>query len=304
MIDSHIYSILNEAFTLYPKGDLQNVMTHEDEDLYTSDKLKKEFKELIAEQDIFSKHYEAINKLVDKDIIIPVICSKNILTMVSRRIFVPEANKLVLGFYNPQNKKIYMLLENHTSFIYWLKEDDMAKVLIHELQHAMASFYKEEFYRIHKDSLISYFKTFHNAQFKVELNDEDTWKIIMWIYENYEKTGDYSKDVLFNHAMLYRKIFMNYGEKDLSNEINSMIGIIKIYLNDFQIFMNLINNKNEKVIQLVVNLIRSYRSLGVMDQDNLSIQELIVPSEVICVECQHKPQDKHFMLINKYANMV
>lgn len=296
-----VYEVLNETFTLRPKGEMKTVLNSEGENLYTSEELKNDFKEIINSQKLLKPAAPSIDILIDKDIVVPVVASKSVMGMISRKLLAPQHNKLILGFYHHLTGKIYILLENHTSFIYWVNEEDIASVLLHEFQHLLAKVYKKEFLTLHKDPLISYYQSFYNQQFQIELTDNDSFEIANWVFNNYELDQETSMAILMRYAEFLEGIFSKYSKEDVSPMISDLLTIVKIYMHDFRTFLNLVMSRNKDVIKVVTNLIRSYKAIGIMNPHSLCIQELWAPSEIICIESQNNTKDRHYTLIDKYA---
>lgn len=304
--------ILNETVTLLPHDDLKIAFTDyyskEDEDyeeMHTSEKLKKVFKKIIFNQPLFKSVQKSIQKLIDNDLIIPVLASKSILGMIKRRIFAPPERTHTLGYYSSNRKKIFIILENNTSFIFFSKDEEIALVVMHELQHFCYDVFPKEFLNVHKESLVKFYQTFISLTFQVHLTDEDAFDLVKWVSSNVAGAGIKNLAVLVRYALYLEKLFLKYVKKDDNaiKRISPFLSVLKLYLSDLTSFVKALQNGNKNVVTVFINLNKSYESLGIKKVESLCIQELWAPSEIICIESQYNTSQKHFKLLSKLETL-
>ena len=297
--------ILNETLTLLPRGDLKIAFNDFDEDLHTSEKLKKVFKKIIANQPLLKFAEKDIQNLIDRDLIVPVLASKSFMSMIGRKIFAPLERTSTLGYYSSTVKKIFIMLENNTSFIFFSKDEQIASVLLHELQHFTANVFPSDFLNIHKESLTIFYQKFISLIFQIDLSNQDSFDFVKWIFFNFEHPRKKSITNLVQYAMYLEKLFLKYVKKDdiAIKRISPFLSVLKLYLSDITSFIKALERGDKNVVIVFVNLHKSYKSLGIKKVNSLCIQELWSPSEVICIESQYETSPKHFKLLSKLKTL-
>jgi hypothetical protein len=304
--------ILQETLTLLPRKDLKLSTSIDKIDLYTSEKLKEKFKQLISNQKILQPGIDDINKLIDKDLIVPVLASKSILQILAKKIFTPKSkldtmsSERTIGFYSAMEKKIFMLLDNNTSYIFFTQDDQIASTLLHELQHFSSDILPKEFLSTHKESLQLYFQELIRLVFNVKITKQDSFSLVSWIYYNVERTKAYGTGILIKYATYLEKLLLKYLKPNDPNleRISSFLSSLHLYLSSFTSFVMALKSGNRNVISTVVSLQNSYKKLGINTPESLCIQELWAPSEIICVESQQNTSSKHFKLLPKLTRLA
>lgn len=296
-----IGSFVKSLAALNYAPDQKTVISFNDEDFYTDEDIKENFIKTMTEQDLLKPVITDIVRLVNEDILIPVMTSKGLISKIRRYYKAPIENKMVLAFFNSLTEKIYVLMENNTDFIFWSKSDTLASVVLHEFQHFCSYLFPNEFTTIHAKSLIAYYKRFFKLQFGVELDDNDSKEIYIWLFKNSEYTGADSVALLVRYAVMLDKIMKSYGlgESDRFNKISSLMKVIRGYAKDSSEFIHQLQLRNQEYLLVVNHLYQAYRAIKIGSLDNLCIQELLFPSEIICVESQYNASTRHYQLISK-----
>jgi len=290
--------VLDEAWGILPTS-LSVVDNIEGQDLYSSSKVKGKFVEAIMKQKILAPVYKKMENLIERQIVIPCFASKNFISFLSHKFFSDQLSKSILGFFYAPKNKLYVLLDNQTKFIVFMSNTELSSVTMHELQHYAAWNLKAKFYNINKNIFRTYFNYFYNLQFNVNAPASVIDNLVEHCFENFELKKDPSTTFLTKFAdVLFNQLRDLIPDDEVREKaITKMLAIEKIYLTDPSAFVESVQQGDPDVKELVINLHRSYSSLGIKDPRSLTIQELLYPSEIIAIQGQHKPSDNHYISI-------
>ena len=117
------------------------------------------------------------------------------------------------------------------------------------------------------------------------------------------KNFEYSKNPSTTFLSKFADLMFDRLEKDIPNDderdhqIRNLLAVVKLYLTSPNSFIQSLQSGNRVANRVVENLTRSYRSLKIRNPHSLTIQEIIYPSEVICIQSQFKPTAENYAAI-------
>jgi hypothetical protein len=285
---------LDEAWGILPKS-LSVVDTIGGTKLYSSDAIKSKFLNAIDNQKILRPVADKIENLINRQIIVPAFTNKNLIKLIGHKFLSDQFSKMVLGFYESSKNKIF-LLDNNTKFLIFMNNKELSSLTMHELQHYASRNLKSKFFNIHKNTFRTYFQSFYKIYLNIIVPDNIIDGFVQYVLKNFEYPQNQSTqflvkfgDILFDNLQ-NRKV----SEKDLETQIITMLAVLKMYLSNTNSFISSLQSGQDSPVKLVKSLTTAYKSLGIRNPHSLTIQELIFPSEVVCIESQHKPNSRHY----------
>jgi len=289
---------LEEAWGILPKS-LSVVDTLEGQKLYSSDAVKKKFVDAISGQKILAPVTDKIQNLIDRQIIVPCFASGNLIKFMAHKFFSDQMSKSLLGFYFSERNKIYILLDNHTKFAIFMSDKALSSVTIHEMMHYASWNLKDRFFTMHKDAMRKYFRSYYKLQFGINTADNLIDELVRFALKNFEYPKKHSTSFLARYADLlftrFENAITNEEERDVM--VRHTLAVVKLYLVNPNAFIQSIRSGDPIVTEVVANLYKSYKALNIKDPRSLTIQELVYPSEVICIQSQHRPSPAHYATI-------
>jgi hypothetical protein len=286
---------LDEAWGILPKS-LSVVDTIGGTKLYSSDAIKSKFLNAIDNQKILRPVADKIENLINRQIIVPAFTNKNLIKLIGHKFLSDQFSKMVLGFYESSKNKIFILLDNNTKFLIFMNNKELSSLTMHELQHYASRNLKSKFFNIHKNTFRTYFQSFYKIYLNIIVPDNIIDGFVQYVLKNFEYPQNQSTqflvkfgDILFDNLQ-NRKV----SEKDLETQIITMLAVLKMYLSNTNSFISSLQSGQDSPVKLVKSLTTAYKSLGIRNPHSLTIQELIFPSEVVCIESQHKPNSRHY----------
>ena len=279
-----------------------------EDSIYTNEKIKQTFIESISDQDTFKPIMGDIIRLIETDRIVPVHVE---IGLVKRVILFFSKNKrkfaqsnFAMAFFDNDSRKIFVLVENITNFNYWMKQESLSLVLLHELQHMTSTLFPNSFMNIHGKYITRYFKYFINLYFGVSVSDDNAHKLASWLHHKTETTkGRATLTSLTSKEyfqILWSMLDPHFESKDkLKKAVIDYFNVISVYMQQPELYSHLVHNKDSKMFYMFKCLRESYRSLNILKTDSLCIQEVLYPGEIICIESEFNTQPRHFQLITK-----
>ena len=277
--------------------------------IYTNDEIKRKFIETISSQDTFKPILDTVIKLIELDIVIPANIKHGLLDKI---IYLFSRNKkrfaqsnFSMAFFDRESGKIFCLVENIDNANYWNKSELLSLILLHEFQHMTATFFPTSFIRLHGKSLITYYKRFYELFFRVDVPDKNVYKIVNWIHNKLETPA--GRATLTNNSITeYHNLMWNMLRPSYTNisqlevDLHRFFKVLVIYLRSYSDYAKALESKDIDCISIYLSLRDAYKSLKIMNRiDSLCIQELLAPSEVICIESEYNTQSRHFKLITQ-----
>jgi len=262
--------------------------------LYSSNKVKSIYKNIIKKGNLKSV-YNKIENLIDDNILLPVYADKHVIAYLKNKMIGTRLIDDMMGAYIPEKNKVYIIMNNNTRFLFWMKEREINETTMHELVHYVAYNKPNAFYSIFKNELFEFYKTLFDITFNSVnvLSDSACKKLLTYLHKNFENKHILNRNSLYKYAEFLETIIKS-DNGDTKDYILNLITPLKIYLDNPQLFITLLRN-NEKIRVLVGSLYRAYKEIGIATK-SMPIQEIIFPSEIIS-NTVHDLNNKHIKLI-------
>jgi len=294
----HELQYIDEAWGILPKS-LSVVDTVEGQKLYSSEALRKKFVMAIANQKILAPVTEKINNLIERQIVIPCFASGNVIRLIGHKFFSDQMSKAILGFYFNKKNKVYVMLDNHVKFLFFMSNKNLSSLTMHELMHYASWNLRLSFFNLHKDTFRTFWRYFYKLQLDLNLPNNYIDAFVVHMLKSFEYPLNPSKNFLVNFANLMFEAFkVGIPDEDRrEKEISHILATVKLYVTDPNSFIRHLSSGNSVVVGVVRNLQKAYKSLKIRSPNTLAIQEFIFPSEVICIQSQNRPNSKHYATI-------
>lgn len=266
---------------------------------YTSDRIKERFVKALSKNDYFSDVISEINKLVvERNAIVPCWQTSSAIKLIVKKVLQSIEGTGFAAFYEPNNRKIYIVLDNYINWFLSFPNAVLSRLVSHELVHYCADRNLKRFLAIFRDHIRDYYILFFKDIFKIpksakidsevdrivtRMNDEFGAEIsIANIITKYPKVmaplKKYSKNPeMFDHTV---------------DDMKQVIKLTAVYGGKAQdILFN-------GYMHILAPMYRTYDSLGVPTYGNVCFQELWRPEEVVALHVEKK------ILKNKFDNMM
>jgi hypothetical protein len=294
---SRTHETLKEVFAL-PVG-LKEVAKLDGMSLYGSDKLNEKFLAALSKSGRTKDLVEKFEVLVKKGDIIPCFLGKGVTHFIYWRIFAPLGERSIMGFYDPLvTNKIYLLIDNNANIFGFTSNDALAVLAIHEMCHKFAHDSPSLFLSRFRSQLTDFYSYYWTHLFQLKENSLSNTVV-------FDQVNNLFKKCEASHAD--KELFTNYKTfaKDLVSVIEPMTNLSETefadiavkYLEIVAIFLKSINdfiNVAHKYRQVLAPLYEAYKyGLGAKNLQTVAIQELLYPSEVICVYSESSKKIGH-----------
>lgn len=262
--------------------------------VYTSSYLRQSFLKSQYHVNRMKPIIESLTRLVNDNIIIPCFLTKGIVSTILFRLrsidrirneeqYFREEFRQVFGFFESESNKIYLLISNSINKYGFVNNDLLSEILVHEICHMSAKNYPSKFFNIFRKKLFDFYYFYFKETFKLsgvfDIEIEDIIKFLFIKFEK-EKSIDNKSLLKYHKKLMLLKSYSSLDSKTFDKFINDYIVIIKLFTKSFKVFIKNINNFRH----ILSNLDLSYKNtFGGLDIKNISIQELLFPSEVIAV---------------------
>jgi len=281
---------LNEMFAVPFNSKLVAIFDNKIK-LYTSPFLIKQYKKALASTKYTAPSFPLLNDLIDKQTVIPVYMSQNILSYSFHKIF-GHNNALsgALAFYDPSSNKIFVLIDMNTT-LGFVSDKWISKLTVHEMMHMACAHGKDNF----KKLFINEYKAFYNHFFHLLAEEHITTKttkdiapLVNQYIDTFHKIEVHSADLKvaitkkgFN--IIYKVLkYFNIDEKIIQNVQDGYKYILIMYI-QYGV-AGLIKAMQYKQCKYILQQLKhTYKSLTNIQPDTLAIQELLFPSEIIAV---------------------
>ena len=287
---------LNELFAL-PIG-LKKVAEFDGIEFYGSESLNQKLSDALNSS-VYTKLISVeLKKLIDNGTITPVFSSKGIIKYIANLMMLGPNHGLknIFAFFNVSDKKIFVLIDNN-SFVGYINNDTISKLIIHELIHKVASEQPTYFLSAFKDSLNIFYKEFFKKIFylkeskELDLLSENLYKTMFYASEHGKEIN---LKILKAKFDLFKKYSSLSGEK-FDKILHDYFMIIRFH---FSNRYDLIYNDKFKYILKVPYFV--YRDkFGFFPTEKGCVQELIIPSEVISSISEYNPTPTVYSSIKK-----
>ena len=273
-----------------------------------------------------------IAKLVKEDKVIPVECTNDLIKQINANLkgdaaLNPKEYENVLGFYTGRQNRLYILIDN-ISRLLGTDSKSICEVTIHELQHMCCYNFLNTFIDLWKNELYSFYAYFLALLYKAHISGfKSMWnslsgkhkQVISQLLDPDNGVQYLVKYLIFNFEYLYccagsaittndckalgdkySTVLMNNGcDQNVASEIADDIRKMS-----YDIFTGRIGStfKNASNLTILNSFREAYIKVFKKDpwKDGTFIyQELIFPSEVICVSSQYYIRNsKYYKFLN------
>ena len=286
---------LDEAFGILPTS-LNLVDEVEGQKLYSSDELKMKYLSAIKKQKMLQPIMNNIEVLVRRGVISPCFISSGVIKYLFHKSFANEIDKMTMGFYHPVKNKVYIVMDNRTSFMVWMSNKKLSEVTIHELMHYAAQneryIFTDAFSRMTETYYIEFFKLWRN----ITMNNREARQLYTFLYETFEwKTVNTSS--VYKYGAKLEDVLMDSvsDDEERTQTVIDLVSNVKTFLMNPVSFMNSLQT-SRKTREMVIALYKAYEYIGIKKPDTTPIQELVYPSEIASISSV-KPSKEHYATV-------
>lgn len=292
---------LSELFAL-PIG-MKEVAKVEGIPFLSNDNLKTKFSIAMSKMDKTKPVSGTIDKLIKNNLILPCFLSKGIFKLLKFKLFDPHDIvmrdlKHVVGFFDLYTKKIYILIDNNVNLIGYASNKELSDTTIHECIHMVSMKKPSQFLKLFGTELRSFYSYILDNIFKVisPTKPRDIERIIEYIHKNAELSLTRSNKVLVDYYKLLDSIFSKNSSLDNTKfykTLDDFVVIIKVYWKNINVFYSLQRNFRH----ILGPIYKAYNEVFNINMKYVAIQELICPSECICILSGEDPGVKTYSAI-------
>lgn len=256
--------------------------------LYSSDRLKKSYAKAMEKQSKTKAIGKHIAKMVEKKQINPCWLNRSVLGLLKHKFATDINKKAIAAFYYPPSHKIFILIDNSLSFLTYTSNIYLANVTLHESMHMAANKMKMGFLSHFRTELTLYYSALFSSIFQIEGEDisKEAQKIYTFLFKESElKRGINLTPFLKKYYQTLDESFRKYKQ---SQDIDQFDKQLRDYITFLTIYLKGDTSPLLSAIPHYRPVFRSMysayeRGLGAKGIQTLCIQELFVPSEVICI---------------------
>jgi len=280
---------LKEIFA--PPINLKPAYTLNDITFYSSDSLKEKyilaFKKSSKGRDIANE----IEKLVNKEDIIPCYKSKNLLSFIKHKLS-RSTSKYIMAFYIVDDKKVIVLIDNSSNVFGSSSNNEIASTSIHECMHMVAGKKLSQFITIFYPKLIDFYTEFFKDYLVIDSIDKKQIVSYIKFIIPFEKKGpEYTNTKLSSLFKLLDSLFAldsRLQDKDFIKRLTDLMVASKLFIINIQSFIKHSNHFN----MIFTSLNKAYlNAFGKKNIYTMPMQEIFSMSEIACVFSEMNPQD-------------
>lgn len=287
--------ILNEyIFTGIGPKNLEEISVIDGVSIYSNDEIKKSFEKMILNlnPDYITVKGPFLKAIREEKIVIGY--TKKFPLFLLNRIKKWTIHKMnretssILGWYSKKYKKIGLILDDNID-LYGKLKVDIAEILLHEYIHMAAAENNNIFFSLFKNDLIKFYKNFlrnvivqtNSGNFN-EITDQKIEKFVKSLLEKETEENVFISDFINSYDELLKDTEL-YKNKSF---------LISIILSPYFKYMFNEVDDTEQFIPLVQKCIYSaYISIGLKSFRTVPCQESLIPSEIICIKYENKPNN-------------
>lgn len=293
--------MITELFAL--PINLKHVATVGNQKLYGSDSLNKNFIEAISGSKNLSPIVKTVDKLVSNKKIIPIFANKDIIGYYSDAInnigkgYIHS--KHIMAFFMPDAKCIFVLIDNNTNILWYANNDELSKLVTHELMHMVANFKPSLFIVTFKNELLIFYKDLFSSIFK--LKDEKKLDLeIENIYKSLFNSIETSFEIDFKKFKIEMDKLKKYSTLKSGEFDKVLLDYFRILKFHFSEQYDMIFKEEYKYILREPYYVYR-RNFKFFPIEKNCVQELGIPSEVISTIAEYKPTSKFYKAIRTLA---
>jgi hypothetical protein len=201
-----------------------------------------------------------------------------------------------MGFCD--HDKIYILIDNNSNLIGFAKDNFLARLLLHELMHMVASLNPNYFLVTFKPQLTIFYKDLFTRLFKlkdskkIDLIVEDFYKKLFYSNEAADPKLDMHR-IVFSFNLL--KKYSLLKKEEFEKVSMDYVKIVVYHLTDQH--ANVFTPNNKYILREPYHVYKD--KFGFFPITKNCVQELFVPSEVICSITEYKQTPETYKAIKK-----
>ena len=284
-MNKSLKEIFAPPINLKPAYEIDNLI------FYSSDSLKRTFILALKKSSKGKQIASEIEKLVNKQIIIPCYKSKNLFSFLKHKLS-KSSYKNIMAFYNVDDKKVIILIDNTSTIFGTSSNNEIATSTIHESMHMIAGRNLSKFIQVFSSNLKAYYSEFFMDYFSLKLvNPKKIDSYIKFIIPLEKYGPSYANKKLSALYKLLQTLFesdSNLSEEEFTNRLTNLIVASKLFI----VHMKSLMNNTQKYMMVFTSLNRAYiKAFKEKNIYTMPIQEITSMSEVACVFAEMKPHD-------------
>jgi len=288
MIEEQLQQVQQEIFAL--PVNMKVVASIDGMDLFSNESLQKRYVKAMRKAKRTKPIADKIEELTERETIIPCFLTKNLISLTAFKVFAPRGVKTIRGFYHSESDKIILLIDNNISWGF-ASNDFLSLLTLHEGMHMFANQKKMAFLSEFKNDLTRYYNEMYNTMFHLNNAKVDISPLISFMYKIFEMPmkGLKNKDLITYHDMMI-KMFLPHTSLDketFERFTRDYILLVKIYDKSINSFLNIVKAYPHITTPMYEAYSKAFNAERVQ---TICIQELIYPSEVICIMSEIRPQ--------------
>jgi len=197
--------------------------------LYHSKQMTDEMIQIVSKNKLLTPFKDKIIGALQKEIIYPVRYNKSYLSFLVTKVKVFMLNNLsvyankyieaacIAGFFTPEKNKIYLLIDNQTSILNNLREEDVAFLILHELSHYCAYNYKSAYFNATKNQIVGFYKGFYESMLEIKNCEKELLNYAKQVYVKCEQADNVSVKTPIKLINDYIKPLQNKSDIDLDD---------------------------------------------------------------------------------------
>lgn len=270
---------------------------------YGSKELDEKFIDAVRSQPITNPVWKKLAELIESGVVNPCFLSQGIFSFLVNKIFSPGDDQGTLGFFSPKTKKIYIVVDNWAGILGNAPDEGISRTLLHECIHLFADSNHNDFLSMFKDDLARFYGEMLTRYFRVSKYDlKEMQDLTKFIFNEYEIS---TKDTFSFKEYWERieKLFMkksSFRSSDFDYSMRVYFTMIKFLFTNIGALRQYYTSTFR---DLYIAMYRGYQSsLNISPNGTLLVQELVYPSEIICVIASHGTKgqlSKLYTAINK-----
>ena len=284
-MDKPLKEIFAPPINLKPAYEVDNTI------FYSSDSLKRTFVLALKKSSKGKYIADEVEKLVNKQIIIPCYKSKNLLSFFKHKLS-RSVYKNIMAFYNVEDKKVIILIDNTSTVFGTSSNNEIATTTMHESMHMIAGRNLSKFIQVFSSNLKAYYSEFFLDYFSLKsVDSKKIDKYIKFIIPLEKNGPSYANKKLNDLYRLLDSLFAedsNLSKEEFTNRLTNLIVASKLFIVQMKVLMN----NTQKYMMVFTSLNRAYKNaFGEKNTFTMPIQEMTSMSEVACVFAEMKPHD-------------
>ncbi len=284
---------LQELFAL--PINVQEVASIDGVPLYSNDKLKKKYLNSLSKNNGTKAVINDFERLVNDGAIVPCWLNKGLKSLIFYKIFAPLSVKGICGFYHPEINQFFILIDNNIT-LGFASDTILSRITLHESMHMFAHKNPKGFLNIFEKDLEKWYFHFFIQIFDLNVDklpkDFNTFKLVEFIFNNVEKKMNVSGSVFSKYEKMVKELCHPYtrlSDRDFEFVLKDLVTLPLIYYNSMDSFIQLINRYRH----IIGSMYEAYNhAFGIKSLSTLCIQELLYPSEIICILAESNPTSR------------